>query len=111
VEIKEISELLNATILYQPVDSNPDILHVGASDMLSNVLAYMIKDILLVTALLSPQVIRTATLMDIPAVIFTGVELPDRIVEEAKKTNVTILSTPFSTFTTCGLLYEAGLRN
>ncbi len=77
--------------------------------MLSNVLSYMTKDILLVTALLSPQVIRTAALMDIPAIVFTGGRLPHHIVEEAKNTKVAILSTSYSTYKTCGLLYVAGL--
>lgn len=111
MKIEEIGRLLGATIHHIPVGYDKEISRAGASDLLSDVLAYISEDILFITGLTNLQVIRTAVLMDITAIVFTrGKEPTGKMIEEAKKSNVVILSTPLKTFTTCGLLYQAGLR-
>ena len=111
MKIEEIVKLLDAKIHYIPEGYDIDINNAGASDLMSDVLAYVAQDILLITGLLSPQVIRTANLMDISAVVFTRGKIPTQyIIDEARKSNITVLSTSLKTFSTCGLLYQAGLR-
>ncbi|MEE9150673.1 MAG: DRTGG domain-containing protein [Thermoplasmata archaeon] len=117
MKIKEIVELLSATIHYEPQEYDVDIVYAGASDLMSDVLAYMngmpthvSKGMILITGLVNLQVIRTVTLMDISMVIFTrGKILTEKIIEEAKNINIPILSTTLTSYTACGLLYSAGI--
>lgn len=112
MKIPEIATLLKATIHCQPDDESLDITYAGASDLMSDVLAYVAQDILLITGLLSPQVIRTANLMDISAVIFTrGKEPGADIIEQAKAANIAVLSTDLKTYSTCGLLFCSGIMS
>ena len=114
MKIKQIVKLLKANKHYIPYDKEIDISHASASDMMSDVLAYMKSGsvILLVTGLLSPQVIRTATLMDISAVVFTRGKTPTQnIINDAKKNHIAVLSTKLNTYTTCGLLFSSGLKS
>ena len=86
MKIEEIVKVLEAQILYIPDGYDVDISTAGASDLLSDVLAYVAEDILLITGLLSPQVIRTANLMDISAVVFVRGKVPSQeIIDEANK--------------------------
>ncbi len=112
MKIDEITKILNANVHYIPEGFNVDISYAGASDLMSDVLAYVAQDILLITGLLSPQVIRTADLMDISVVLFTRGKVPPQdIIEEARKANITVLSTTLKTYSVCGLLYCAGMRS
>ena len=108
MKIEEIAKLLNATIHCIPEGYDRDITTAGASDLISDVLAYVADDILLITGLQSPQVIRTVSLMGISAVIFTRGKIPTQeIIDEAEKSSIVVLSTELKTYTTCGLLYCA----
>ncbi len=112
MKIEEIVKTLDAKIHYIPEGYDIEINNAGASDLMSDVLAYVAQDILLITGLLSPQVIRTADLMDISAVVFTRGKIPpEEIIEEAKKANIAILSTSLKTYSACGLLFSAGMRS
>ena len=111
MKIEEIVKILGATVHHIPDSYDKAITRAGASDLLSDVLAYISEDILFITGLVNQQVIRTAALMDITAIVFTrGKEPTEEMIEEAIKNNIVILSTPLKTFTTSGLLYQAGLR-
>ncbi len=118
MKINEIEKLLNATALYVPCEFNKDIIFAGASDLMSDVLAYMdkmpshvSKGMMLITGLVNLQVIRTITLMDISMVVFTRGKTPsERIVEEAKSIKLPILCTDLTSYSACGLLYSAGIQ-
>lgn len=112
MKIDEIAELLNATIHYMPEGYDKDITHAGASDLMSDVLAYVAQDILLITGLMGPQVIRTASMMDITVVIFTRGKRPTQdVIDLAKDFSIGVLSTDLKTYTTCGRLYCSGIRS
>ncbi len=112
MKIREIAELLNAKIYHLPPDIYIDIEHVGTSDLMSDVLAYLSDNIILITGLLSPQVIRTVSLMDISAVIFTRGKIPTPdILEAAEHNDIAILATEMTNYSTSGILYSAGLSS
>ena len=84
---------------------------VYSSDMMSDVLAYAEDHSVLVTGLCNPQVIRTAEMLDMACIIFVRGKVPDeQMCRLAKERDMVILLTSSSMFTTCGLLYQAGLR-
>ena len=112
MKIREIAELLNAKIYHLPPDIYIDIEHVGSADLMSDVLAYLSDNIILITGLLSPQVIRTVSLMDISAVIFTRGKIPTPdILEAAEHNDIAILATEMTNYSTSGILYSAGLSS
>lgn len=111
MRIEEIAKLLKARIHCIPEGYDKDITHAGASDLMSDVLAFVDRDILLITGLIGPQVIRTISLMDISAVVFTRGKIPDMdIIEAAKRAGVAVISTNLKTYATCGMLYCSGIR-
>ena len=81
------------------------------SDLMSDVMAFVKDRVLLLTGLVNPQVIRTATLLDIHAVIFVRGKVPSRdMIEMAEESDIILGGTKLSMFLSCGKLYEAGLK-
>lgn len=77
---------------------------------MSDVLAFVKSDSLLLTGLTNPQVIRTVEMSDIKAVCFVRGKKPDKeTVELAKSKNIPLLLTDFPLFEACGKLYKEGL--
>jgi len=112
MKIDEVANILKATVHHIPENYDVDIVQAGAADLMSDVLAYVQRDMLLITGLNTIQVIRTASVMDITAIVFTRGKVPThQMIEEAKSSNITILSTDYKTYTTCGLLYSSGVMS
>lgn len=112
MKVEEIAKLLDAQIHHVPPRFDKDFKYAGASDLMSDVLADVSLDIVLLTGLMNIQVIRTMILMDISAVVFTRGKTPtEEIVEEAKKADIAVLSTKLKLFTSSGILYAAGMKN
>ena len=81
------------------------------SDMMSDVLAFVKNQAVLLTGLVNPQVVRTAEMMDIHCVVFVRGKEPDAaMIALAEERGMVLLTTRHRMFTACGLLYEAGLR-
>jgi predicted transcriptional regulator len=81
------------------------------SDLMSDVMAFVKDKVLLLTGLVNPQVIRTATLLDIHAIIFVRGKVPSRdMIEMAEESDIILGGTKHPMFISCGKLYEAGLR-
>lgn len=78
---------------------------------MSDVMAFVKDNVLLLTGLVNPQVIRTATLLDIHAIIFVRGKSPSRdMIEMAEEAGIILAGTKLPMFLSCGKLYEAGLR-
>ena len=79
--------------------------------MMSDVLAYVKDQAVLLTGLNNPQVVRTAEMMDMKCIIFVRGKLPDEnMLALARGKSISILTTDHYMFTACGILYENGLR-
>jgi len=82
------------------------------ADLMSDVMAFVKDRVLLLTGLVNPQVIRTATLLDIHAVIFVRGKVPSRdMIDMAEEAEITLAGTKLPMFVSCGKLYEAGLKD
>ncbi|WP_448536304.1 hypothetical protein [Pseudothermotoga sp.] len=85
--------------------------HAAASDLMSEVLAIAKPDVVLITGLCTPQVVRTAEVVGIPAVIVVRREsLPSETVEMAETAGIVLAATKMSMFEACGRLYAKGIR-
>ena len=109
--IREIAETLDATWLCCEEEGGRVLRTAFASDMMSDVLAFSKEHTLLLTGLINPQVLRTADMLDLKCLVFARGKVPgDEILEQAREQGLVVIATRETAFTTCGLLYEAGLR-
>lgn len=109
--IKDIMDKLNANLLTSGTDTSTEVHTACGSDMMSDVLAYVKDQSVLLTGLNNPQVIRTADMMDMVCVVFVRSKTPDStILTLAEERGIAVLSTNMTMFAACGILYEAGLR-
>lgn len=82
-----------------------------SSDLMSDVLTLDEENILLISGLANVQLIRTAEMADISAVLLARNKkaTPDMI-ELANENGLVILETPFSIYKASGVLYSNGLK-
>ena len=108
--VKEIAGILQAKFLCCEEEGERQVQTVFASDMMSDVLAFVTEDTLLLTGLINSQSVRTAEMLDLPAVVFVRGKNPHKdAVERAKMIGMPALATQMTVFEACGRLYQAGL--
>lgn len=79
-------------------------------DLMSDVLAFAKEKVLLLTGLVNPQVIRTAEMLDIKAIVFVRGKAPtEEMVAMAQQKHMILLSTEYPLYVACGKLYTSGL--
>ena len=111
VKLSEIRDLLEATVLVG--DDKLDISVGGscAGDLMSDILRGATDGTVLITGLNNIQVIRTAVIVGVAAVVLVRKKQPDEtLIAHARKHGLPLLYTPFTMFTACGRLYEKGVR-
>ena len=109
--IREIAETLDATWLCCEEEGGRVLRTAFASDMMSDVLAFVKDQSVLLTGLMNPQVVRTAEMMDMHCIVFVrGKKIDPNVVALARQKEITVLASPYRMFTACGLLYSNGLR-
>ncbi len=108
--IREVKDILEAIVLTggerldEPVDT------ACGSDLMSDVLAFVKENAVLITGLINPHVVRTSEMLDITCIVFSRGKLPSpEILEEADDCGITVLATKLTTYTACGELYLHGL--
>ncbi len=110
MKIKELKELLDAELVFGEEYLDKDVHSACGSDMMSDVLAYVKDQAVLLTGLVNSQVIRTADMMDMICVVFVRSKRPTpEMIEIAKESGIAILSTKRRMFEACGILYSNGL--
>lgn len=111
MKLKEIKNILNAKVLVGEEYLEKEVKSAFGSDLMSDVLAYVNDGTVLLTGLTNPQVIRTAEMLDLFAIIFVRGKMPiQEIIDMAKEKNITIMTTEYTLYTTSGMLYEKGLK-
>ena len=109
--IADIQRILHADVVGQASSLETEVHNACGSDMMSDVLAYVKDQSVLLTGLVNPQVVRTAEMMDMRCIVFVRGKSPDEsIVKLAEEKEIVLLKTPYRMFPACGLLYESGLR-
>lgn len=112
MKIKEIGELLSAELLCGKEAIENDVFSACCSDMMSDVLAYVKDQGVLLTGLVNSQVVRTANMMDMLCIVFVRDKAPsDEIVSLAKESGIVVMKTALRAYEACGILYAAGLGN
>ena len=105
-----IVDTLDASILTEQNDMTMTFSKAGASDMMSAILAGLSEGGVLITGLTTLQVIKTAIIAGITAVVFVrGIQPPQDVIDLAETERIPLLLTPLSMFVSCGRLYAAGM--
>lgn len=108
--IKEIVDLIDGKLLMGEENLDIDIETAFSSDLMSDVLAHVGENTVLLTGLNNHQVIRTAEMLDLKAIVFVRGKIPaDDLLELAKENEITIISTKHTLYTTSGILFCEGL--
>lgn len=111
MKIKRIIELLDAQVLCGAESVESEVFSACGSDMMSDVLAYVKEQAVLLTGLVNLQVIRTAEMMDMKCIVFVrGKTPPAEVIELADEAGIVLLRTEERMYVACGRLYENGLR-
>ena len=111
MKISEIVALTGAKILSGEDQLDFEVSRAFGSDLMSDVLAYADDCDMLLTGLANAQAIRTADMMDIHVVLFVRGKKPDEhMLDLAQDKDMIVLATENFMFTTCGVLYRAGLN-
>ena len=110
MKISEIATLLDAEILCCKNLLDQEVLSACGSDMMSDVLAFVKNQAVLLTGLVNPQVIRTAQMMDMRCIVFVRNKKPSsEMIDLANEASIILLSTEMRMFEACGKLYVSGL--
>lgn len=109
--ISDIKTLLNATVLCCEDRLSKEVHTACGADMMSDVLAFVKDQSVLLTGLCNPQVVRTAEMMDMICICFVRGKEPDEsMISLAKDRGIVLMKTDLRMFPACGILYENGLH-
>ncbi|MBW2038586.1 MAG: hypothetical protein JRI46_03185 [Deltaproteobacteria bacterium] len=110
MQLWEVKGILEAELLWEPVDLQLEIEMVEAADLMSDVLTQSLGGELLITGLINSQVIWTAEMADIKAIAFVHGKSPDReTIELAKNKGIPLLATKLFMYEACARLAMRGL--
>ena len=110
MKIATIKELLDAEVVCGEDCLDREVYSACGSDMMSDVLAYVKDQAVLLTGLVNAQVVRTAEMMDMVCVVFVRSKCPTgEMVELARESNMVLLRTKKRMYEACGKLYAGGL--
>ena len=108
--VTEAVSLLEGQFFCGKDDGDREILSACGADLMSDVMAFVKERVLLLTGLVNPQVIRTAELLDIQAIIFVRGKTPSvDMIEMAAESGIILGGTKHPMFISCGKLYQSGL--
>ncbi len=111
MKISEIKNILDAELICGEEFLENEVRTACGSDMMSDVLAYVKEQAVLLSGLVNPQVVRTAEMMDMKCIVFVRGKRPDiDMIELAEERDIVLLGTRLEMFTACGLLYKNGLK-
>jgi hypothetical protein len=111
MKVSEAVALLEGQFFSGEDKAEAEVASACGADLMSDVMAFVKDKVLLLTGLVNPQVIRTAELLDIHAIIFVRGKVPGGdMIDMAAEADIVLAGTKLPMFISCGKLYEAGLR-
>ena len=110
MKIREIAKLLNADVLCGEELLDGEVHSACGCDMMSDVLAFVKEQAVLLTGLCNPQVVRTAEMMDMRCIVFVRGKVPSAdIIALAQDSGIVVLTSNERMYVACGMLYSNGL--
>ena len=112
MRLADVVRILDAKPLLRGYDAELQVVFGAAADLMSDVLSFARPGAVLLTGLTNPQVVRTADVAAVTAIVFVRGKIPPaETIELAEEVNIPLFWTSLTMFDACGRLYEAGLRH
>ncbi len=106
----EVLRIIEGRVVSHGADLSASVTMACGADLMSDVLAFTHAGTLLLTGLTNPQVVRTAEMAGIKAIIFVRGKCPPReTIALAEAMSIPLLATRCTLYEACGRLYSAGL--
>jgi len=108
--LQAVRDILNCRVIAGG-DKLDGKVEVGCgADLMSDVLAFIKPNALLLTGLTNVQSARTAEIAGVTAIVYVRGKLPDKeAIDTAKEKGIVLMATNFPMFESCGRLYARGL--
>ena len=112
MKISEIRDLLDAKVLCCEDRIDREVYSACGCDLMSDVLAFVKDQAVLMTGLVNPQVIRTAVMMDMVCIVFVRSKTPsEEMLSLARDNGIVIMQSDRRLYEACGIMYSNGLGN
>ena len=110
MKLDELKNILEAEVLTGEELLSKEVNMICGSDLMSDVLAFIHADSVLLTGLINPQVVRTAEMAEISCICFVrGKRPPKETIKLAEEKKIPLMATMLSMYESCGRLYVKGL--
>jgi predicted transcriptional regulator len=110
MQLRDVLKAIDGKVITTDVDLDISVQMGCGADLMSDVLAFTHADTLLLTGLTNSQVVRTADMAGIRAIVFVRGKLPPaETVALARDKSIPLLASKYTLFETAGRLFEAGL--
>lgn len=110
MKISEMQQLLEARVLCCEENVGRHVYSACGCDLMSDVLAFVKDQAVLLTGLVNPQVIRTAEMMDMICIVFVRSKVPTQeMIDLAKESGIVLMVSDKRLYEACGILYTNGL--
>jgi predicted transcriptional regulator len=111
MKVYEVQEVLEAEVLTGQDRLDRTVVGAGGADIMAAFLAAATKDAVILTGSTADEVIRTAKVAEVAAVVFVRGNKPDNsAIELARSYDLPTMVTKHSLFVASGKLYMYGLR-
>ncbi|OUQ83172.1 DRTGG domain-containing protein [Flavonifractor sp. An10] len=111
MRLSDIKTILRAEVLCGAEHLDREVFSACGSDFMSDVLAFVKNQALLLTGLVNPQVVRTADMVEMKCIVFVRGKVPGPdILALAEERDIVVMTCPKRMYEACGLLYSNGLR-
>ncbi len=108
--LREILEIIEGKTITENINLDQEVKMGCGSDLMSDVLAFTHQGTVLMSGLTNPQVVRTAEIAGIQAIIFVrGKYPPQKTIDIAEEKSIPLLASKYTMFETCGRIYASGL--
>ncbi|MEA5079760.1 hypothetical protein SDC9_71981 [bioreactor metagenome] len=112
MNVSELITMINGKLMNPNANLTREVKGGCGADLMSDVLASIKPEAVLLTGLCNPQVVRTAQMADVAAIILVRGKIPPKeTIELAKEEKIALISSPYGMFELCGRLYAAGLTS
>lgn len=112
MKLTKLIQLIHGEALTDQDLSNKEVAGAMGADLMSDVLASIQPEAALLTGLCNPQVVRTAQIADIRAIVLVRGKNPaNETIRLAKEEQIPLITTTLGLFEACGILYGAGLTS
>jgi predicted transcriptional regulator len=110
MKLEAVREILNCCVITGSDRLDVEVEVGCGADLMSDVLAFVKPNSLLLTGLTNVQSVRTATVAEVKAIVYVRGKLPEKEAAElAQEEGIVVLATNLGMFESCGRLYAGGL--